>query len=61
MLIEGFEHKFRHRDCPDLIQLQLGTPEASEEYKARGLKTQCEGYVREVTARTVELLSRQRE
>ena len=57
ILIDGFEDKFEHRDCTDLIQIQLGTPEASEEYQSRGLKTQCEGYIREVAARTAELIS----
>lgn len=57
LLVEGFEQKFSHINCQNLIQLQLGTEEASNAYRTRGLKTQCEGYIRETASRTVELLS----
>ena len=57
ILMDGFEQKFGHRNCADLIQIKLGTPEASQEYAERGLKTQCESYIREISARAVELLS----
>jgi hypothetical protein len=56
LLVDEFQQAFGYRDCPDLIQIQLGTPEASAEYETRGLKAQCEGYIRAVAARTVELL-----
>ncbi len=55
-LISGFEQKFGAARCPDLIHIQLGTPEASAEYQARGLSTQCEQYIREVTEAAVSLL-----
>jgi len=55
-LVKSFEDKFRHTKCPDLIQLQLGTPEASEQYRARGLNQQCEEYIRFVTHMAVELV-----
>lgn len=56
LLVDGFKQEFKHTNCPDLLQLDLKSPDASEQYQARGLKSQCEGYIREVTARTVELL-----
>ena len=55
-LIQEFEERFENKNCPDLIHLQLGTPEASAEYQARGLKPQCEQYIRQLTRQTVELL-----
>ena len=55
-LIDCFEEKFEAARCPDLIHIQLGTPEASEEYRSRGLSKQCEQYIREVTSHTVALL-----
>lgn len=55
-LIGGFEQKFSAARCPDLIHIQLGTPEASAEYQARGLSTQCEQYIRQVTESAVALL-----
>ncbi len=55
-LIENFEQTFQARNCPDLIHIQLGTPEASEAYQAQGLNKQCEQYIREVTRITTELL-----
>lgn len=56
-LVNGFKEKFEHTKCPDLIQIQLGTPEASAEYQARGLSSQCEQYIRFTTQMAVELLA----
>jgi C_GCAxxG_C_C family probable redox protein len=56
-LMDHFDRTFKARTCPDLIHIQLGTPAASEEYAARGLSSQCEQYIREVTKRTIELLA----
>jgi len=58
LLVDGFKQEFDHTDCPDLIQIDLKSPDASEKYNSRGLKSQCEGYIRFVTAQTVELLTR---
>ena len=58
LLVDGFSEQFEHTHCPDLIQLDLKSPDASEQYQARGLKSQCEGYIRQVTERTVELLGK---
>ena len=55
-LIGGFEEKFAAARCPDLIHIQLGTPEASAEYQARGLSKQCEQYIRDVTERAAAML-----
>lgn len=55
-LVEGFEEKFKAVNCPDLIHIQLGTPEASAEYKIRNLSKQCEQYIREVTEKAVAML-----
>ena len=55
-LVNAFQDKFHATKCPDLLQLQLGTPEASAAYQARGLHTQCEIYIRQMTRLTVELL-----
>jgi hypothetical protein len=58
LLMEAFTDKFDHKNCPDLILIQLGTPGSSVEYNARGLKSQCEEYIRETTSKTIELLSK---
>ena len=55
-LMDNFSKKYGASNCPDLIHIQLGTPEASAAYQERGLKSQCEGYIREVTRKTIELL-----
>lgn len=55
-LVAAFKENFEHLKCPDLLQLQLGTPEASTIYRERGLNKQCEGYVHFVTKMAVELL-----
>jgi hypothetical protein len=55
-LVTAFQEEFEHLTCPELLQLQLGTPEASAEYRQRGLSAQCEGYVRFATQMAVELL-----
>jgi len=55
-LVAAFKENFDHLKCPDLLQLQLGTPEASVIYRERGLNKQCEGYVHFVTKMAVELL-----
>jgi len=55
-LVSSFQEAFQHTTCPDLLQLQLGTPEASAQYQARGLHQQCEQYIRQVTHTAVKLL-----
>jgi len=55
-LISTFQENFQHTTCPDLLQLQLGTPEASAEYQSRGLHSQCEQYIRLITHTAVKLL-----
>ena len=57
-LVNTFQNTFQDTQCPDLLQLQLGTPEASVEYQARGLSKQCERYIREITRVAVELLQK---
>jgi C_GCAxxG_C_C family probable redox protein len=56
LLVAAFEIKFGAKNCTGLLQFQLGTPEASADYRARGLNRQCEGYVREAARLAVELL-----
>jgi len=55
-LIRTFQENFQHTTCPDLLQLQLGTPQASAEYQSRGLHQQCEQYIRLITHASVKLL-----
>ena len=55
-LVTAFKENFEHLKCPDLLDLQLGTPEASTIYRERGLNKQCEGYVYFATKMAVELL-----
>jgi len=55
-LITTFKENFQHTTCPDLLQLQLGSPAANAEYQARGLHTQCEQYIRLITHASVKLL-----
>ena len=55
-LISTFQNAFQHTTCPDLLQLQLGTPQASAEYQSRGLHKQCEQYIRQITHTAVKLL-----
>ena len=55
-LISTFEENFQHTTCPDLLQLQLGTPQTSAEYQSRGLHSQCEQYIRLITHTAVKLL-----
>jgi hypothetical protein len=55
-LVNFFRDTFQNTNCPDLIQIQLGSPEASAEYQARGLNKQCENYIREITRAAMELL-----
>jgi len=56
ILISGFQDQFEAINCPDLIHIQLGTPEASAAYKAGGLSRQCEEYIRAATEQAVILL-----
>ena len=56
-LAREFTARFEANHCPDLIHLDLSAPSASEEYQARGLKSQCEEYIRWAASRAVELLS----
>lgn len=56
-LVNGFKEKFEHTRCPELIHIQLGTPEASAEYQERGLSSQCEQYIRFTTQMAVILLA----
>ena len=56
-LTAEFSAKFEAHHCPDLIQLDLSLPDASEQYHARELKSQCEVYIRWAAARAAELLS----
>lgn len=55
-LVTAFKDKFDSTNCPELIQLQLGTPEASEEYRQRGLSAQCETYIHFAAQMAAELL-----
>jgi len=55
-LVGAFEARFGETHCTNLLQLQLGTPEASQEYAARNLSVQCEGYVREAARLAAELI-----
>lgn len=55
-LVQIFQDKFQATKCPDLLQIDLGTSGASEEYQARGLHKQCETYIREMTYAAAELL-----
>lgn len=55
-MVTDFELRFGARDCPGLLDLQLGTPEASQAYRSRNLHAQCEEYIREVTRLTAALL-----
>jgi hypothetical protein len=55
-LVQIFQDKFQATKCPDLLQIDLGTPGASEEYQARGLHKQCETYIREMAYAAAELL-----
>lgn len=55
-LVLIFQEKFQATKCPDLIQIELGTPRASEEYQTRGLHKQCETYIREMAYAAAELL-----
>ena len=55
-LISTFQETFQHTSCPDLLKLQLGTPQASAEYQSRGLHKQCEQYIRLITHTAVKLL-----
>jgi len=55
-LVHIFQDKFQATKCPDLLQIELGTPGASEEYQARGLHKQCETYIREMAYAAAELL-----
>ena len=56
LLVDGFRQEFEHTLCPDLIRIDLKSPDASEQYQAGGLKSQCEGYIRYVTTRTIQIL-----
>ncbi len=56
-LVQTFEAQFGNTNCTKLLQLQLGTPEASREYAARNLNVQCEGYVREAARLAVSLIA----
>jgi C_GCAxxG_C_C family probable redox protein len=55
-MVTAFEQQFGSLDCRDLLDLQLGTPEASEAYTARNLHAQCEGYIRAAARLAAELL-----
>lgn len=55
-LVDSFKSQFGDTHCTKLLQLQLGTSEASQEYAARNLSVQCEGYVREAARLAVELI-----
>ena len=46
-LVSAFESKFGSSNCSQLLDLDLGTERGQEQYKARNLNPQCEGYVRE--------------
>ncbi|MEJ2757741.1 MAG: C-GCAxxG-C-C family protein [Anaerolineales bacterium] len=55
-LVDSFSGQFGDTYCTKLLQLQLGTREASQEYAARNLSVQCEDYVREAARMAVELI-----
>lgn len=55
-LSAAFKAQHGYLNCPELLNLQLGTPEASEEYRKRGLNAQCTEYIRFATQMAVELL-----
>ena len=55
-LVGSFEARFGNTHCTKLLKLQLGTPEASQEYADRGLSVQCEGYLREAARLAAELI-----
>jgi len=55
-LVDAFEERFLATICPDLLQIKLGTPDASMEYQVRGLHKQCENYIRQITQVAVTLL-----
>ena len=56
ILVAAFETYFGAKNCTELLHLQLGTPEASDEYRTRGLNKQCERYVREAARLAVKQL-----
>jgi hypothetical protein len=60
-LVNTFQEQFQATRCPDLLQLNLGTPGASAEYQVRGLHTQCETYIRQITQAAAELLGQAQE
>lgn len=57
-LVDAFQTQFGDTHCTKLLQLQLGTPEASQEYAKRNLHVRCENYVREAARLTVELIQK---
>jgi hypothetical protein len=57
ILVDGFKQEFKEIRCPDLIQIDLSSLDAKEEYETRGLKSQCEGYIRMVTEKAAILIS----
>ena len=56
ILVHRFRDEFQHTNCPELLQIQLGTPEASAEYQSRGLSQQCHRYIWEMTRLAIELI-----
>ena len=56
-LIKGFEEKFGSTSCRSLIQLDVSTEEGREEYKERGLHSQCSEYIAEATRMAMKLLA----
>ncbi len=59
-LVQTFQDQFHTTKCTELLQLQLGTPEASSEYQERGLHKQCENYIRSITYAAVQLLVKEK-
>lgn len=55
-LIEVFEGQFGAKTCPQLLELQMSTAEASATNEERQLYWQCKEYVREATRMAVSLL-----
>ncbi len=58
-LVAAFEAKFGSINCQQLIDLDLGAPGASDEFRARNLLPQCFGYAEEAVRLALAFIAEQ--